>query len=119
MGVASDTLANISREQWDDYKSRFVPLENELIDAYNNPALRAERMADVTNRANDAATSAVGVAQRGLSRYGQTYEGQAGLTRQADLSRATSVVDARNTNRAQMNERDKLLLSGGLTSRGV
>jgi len=118
MGVASDTLAAINREQWDDYKARFIPLENKLIDAYDNPELRNKRMSAVTDYASNAADSARGVASRTMSRYGVDGNTQAG-NREAVLAKTTSIVDAQNTNRDQMNARDQLLLAGGLTSRGV
>jgi hypothetical protein len=118
MGVASDTLAAINREQWDDYKARFIPRENQLIDAYDNPALRQERMDAATGYAASSADSAQGVAARQMSRYGLNNDSQAGQ-REAGLTKTASIVDAQNTSRDQMNARDQLLLAGGLTSRGV
>jgi len=118
-GSASDTLAQISREQWADYKSRYVPLENKLIDAYDNPQLKAARMADVTKSAEAASDNAVYTGIRGLARYGQNYGDQKGLIRDAGLSKVTNVIHAQNTNRDQMAERDKMLLTGGVTSRGI
>lgn len=118
MGVASETLAQINREQWSDYKSRFVPLENQLIAAYDNPADKAERMRIATTSAGLSADIAQDVTQRSMARYGQTVN-DAGLTRSAGLTKTASMVDAANISRDQLNERDRLLLSGGLTSRGV
>ena len=118
MGVASDTLAAISREQWNDYRARFIPLENKLIDAYDNPDLRQERMDAATGYAAVSADNAQGVAERQMSRYGLNNDSQAGQ-REAGLAKTTSIVDAQNTSRDQMNARDQLLLAGGLTSRGI
>lgn len=119
MGIASETLANINREQWEDYKNRFVPLENELMNAYNNPVLRQKRMDAVTNEAIMSADTAQGVGRRTMARYGQSMEGQQGVAREAGLTKTSSIINAQNTNRQQMNSRDLLLLSGGLTSRGI
>lgn len=118
MGIASDTLARISREQWDDYKNRFIPLENQLINAYDNPQLRAERMTAVTGEAEAASDNSEAIADRQLSRYGQSAD-SVGNDRASGLTKMTNVVDAQNTNRDKMNARDQLLLSGGLTSRGI
>lgn len=118
MGIASDTLARIDREQWEDYKKRFIPLENQLIEAYDNPKLRAERMAAVTGEATAASNNATEIAGRELSRYGQSAA-SVGNDRAATMAKTTNVIDAQNTNRDKMTARDQLLLSGGLTSRGV
>lgn len=118
MGIASDTLARINREQWEDYKNRFIPLEDELIEAYDNPQLRAERMAAVTDEAKLASDNALDITNRQLSRYGQNANSVGG-NREARLTKVANIVDAQNLNRDKMNARDQLLLSGGLTSRGI
>lgn len=118
MGIASDTLARISREQWTDYKQRFIPLENQLIGAYDNPQLRAERQEAVTGEAAAASDNAMGMAARFMSRYGQSDD-SADNGRAAALTKTANIVDAQNVNRDKMTARDQLLLSGGLTSRGV
>lgn len=118
MGIASNTLAGINKAQWSDYVSRFIPLENELINAYNNQGDRKERMTAVTQSAAQSSDTAQDVARRGMSRYGLSLDDQ-DSARSAQLSKTASIVDAKNTNREQMNARDQLLISGGLTSRGV
>lgn len=118
MGVASDTLSAINKSQWEDYKQRYIPIENELMDAYDNPELRQERMAAVTNDAATASDNAQRMTSLSLSRYGQA-DTSAGDARASQLTKASNIVDARNVNRQQMNSRDQLLISGGLTSRGV
>jgi hypothetical protein len=75
-------------------------------------------MAASTQFAATSADTAQEVARRGLSRYGQTMD-SAGDARAAQLTKSASMVDSQNLNRQMMNERDKLLLAGGLTSRGV
>jgi hypothetical protein len=118
MGYATDTIAGVQRAQWEDYKRNYIPDEDELIAAYNNPQLKEERLAASTQIAATSADTAREVAARGLSRYGQTMD-SAGDARAAQLTKSAAMVDAQNVNRQMMNERDKLLLSGGLTSLGV
>ena len=119
MGVASDTLAAISRAQWEDYKARFVPLENQLISGYNNAGDRAAQMNAAVNLSNQAFDSSVGMQNRNLSRYGVNTGIGAGATRSLGLGRTAATVDAMNTSRQHMNSRDQILLTGGISSRGV
>jgi hypothetical protein len=119
MGVASDTLASISRAQWEDYKARFVPLENQLIAGYNNAGDRATQMNSAVNLSGQAFDAAAGVQSRNLSRYGVDTGIGAGATRSLGLGKAAATVDAMNTSRQHMNDRDQILLTGGISSRGV
>lgn len=116
---ASERLAQISREQWQDYQRRFIPLEDKLIDAYDNQKLKAERMAAVTNEAAAASDVAAGVNDRNMARYGLSGRSSAGNDRAEAMSKTTNIVDAQNTNRDKMSARDELLLTGGLTARGI
>jgi hypothetical protein len=118
-GKASDTYAQISREQWEDYKNRFIPLEDRLLNAYDNQDMKQQRLADVTKSANAASDNAVYAGKRQLARYGLNYGDQKGIVREAGLLKATNAIDAQNNNRGLMAERDEALLSGGVTARGV
>ncbi|MGH8444916.1 MAG: hypothetical protein ACREVL_06590, partial [Solimonas sp.] len=67
---AADTRAALLRSQWQDWKTRYAPLEDTLLNAYRNPNLRTqaqERGADLFQRSVDAADAA---ADRRLAGYG-------------------------------------------------
>ena len=117
IGVASDTLAGISREQWEDYKTRYLPLEHQLIAAYGNPADRARLESEAVGLTGRSFDTAAGVGARTLSRMGVSYDPS--RDRGFGLRRVAAEVDALNMTRQHMKGRDELLLSGGLTSRGV
>ena len=110
-------MAAVSRAQWEDYKNRYIPLENELIAAYNNPADRAARISEAANLSGQAFDSAAGVGQRTMQRMGVNFDPS--QDRGFGLKRAAATVDAMNTTRQHLAGRDELLLTGGITSRGV
>jgi len=116
MGVASDTYAAVTRAKWNDYKARFYPQEAELIAGYNNAGDRATQMNSAVNLTGQAFDAAAGVQSRNLSRYGVDTGIGAGATRRLGLGKAAATVDAMNTSRQHMNDRDQILLTGGLTS---
>lgn len=118
-GKASDTLATIYRSQWEDYKARFVPLENEVMGAYKNPSLY--RAAEDQARGGVYQTFANQPTQRNLSRYGvqMSPEQQAAVQRNMQLTRSATAANAVNETRRRMSERDEEIMVGGVSSKGV
>lgn len=118
---AQKKYATISREQWEDYQTRFVPKEDRLIASINNPALRKEeigRARDGVDKAFDAVGSAA------LMRSGR-YGGMGGderkvLDRKMGLERAKTRVAAVNNTRQDIIDRDTQIQSGMINvGRGV
>lgn len=114
--AASENQAALARAEYDDYKRRFVPIENELIGQLGNRSVYAENV----NRATEAAGQAYGTSadeyRRGLSRYGVTASDEqvADQQRQMGLSSAASQSEAANRTRLQTKNRNMQLLGGGL-----
>lgn len=119
MGAASDTYAAVNRAWFEDYKKRFYPQEDALIAGYNNAGDRATQMNTAVNLSNQAFNSAASVQSRNLSRYGVNTGIGAGMARSIGLGRTAATVDAMNTSRQHMNDRDQLLIAGGLSPRGI
>lgn len=116
-GSARETQAYLSRQQWEDYKTRFVPLENELLAAYDNPAQRQEGVNKAVSLANTAYDTSQGIMGRNMARYGinMTPQQQASVQSSSNLSRSLAGVDAANRTKTMFNERNDQLLTGGLT----
>lgn len=70
MGVASDTYANIIRQQYDDWYSRFYPKQQELLQKTQSGELLNEQL----DRADENSASSLAAAQQGesnkMARYG-------------------------------------------------
>jgi len=120
MGWASDTMAQITREQWADYQGRFQPIEGELQSYYDNPQKMAEGISAARAYSGKAADAAANNVRIGLSRYGQAGQmDDPAFSRQLGLNKAAADVDAANSTRAHIVDRDNLILAGGLTTRGL
>jgi len=115
---ADNTFGRIARAQWSDYKSRFMPAENELIDSIGNPHLlkkQIDRNVDFVNMGFDNAQT--GVDQK-MRQYGSqlTDRQEVASTRQSDLSRNLGVIDAKNVTRLAKKERDMQAMAGGVST---
>lgn len=58
MGYAADTYAKITREQYQDWKTRFYPKQQELMELANNGQLLREQLGRVDENNTNALRSA-------------------------------------------------------------
>lgn len=120
MGWANDTMGQITRSQWTDYQSRYIPIENEMMSYYNNPTKTAEAIGAARGLSSQASDAAEANTRVELARYGQQDKlNDPAFARGLSLNRAAAGVDAANSTRQHMADRDNLLLTGGLTSKGL
>ena len=108
----SDRLAEITREQYDDYKTRFRPVEDKLIDSVGNPEL----MQDGLNRVSQSTTTAGRVMSESAEmRAGRTggmsAEQRTALNKKMDLGLSATEVSGKNKVRDYIYDRDTQNLS--------
>jgi len=113
---ASRNQAKLARSEWDDYKTRFVPIENELIGQIGDPSVYRENVGRATDSVSDTYATGAGEFERNMSRYGvqPNAEEKAQTERQYGLSRATAMTEAANRTRASVKDREMQLMGGGL-----
>ena len=110
---ASRTAAAIARATYEDYKRRFVPIRNMLVDEVTTNY--QDTLDASLDRTRSAVTSgfdrAEGMQRRRLERYGVNTPG-------ADFSRArtSSLVGGLNTTRQRSRERKMNLAYGGMNA---
>lgn len=138
--------AEITRKQWDDYQSRFVPFENQLMDmtSYNNPGIVNQEIRAAIGEGNPAQTYRTGrgaifqipATGRGyvhkaldnaesqqkyqFQRYGMapTDQQQTAIQSQNSLNRSKTVVDAANRIRRNISDRNMQIASGAVPNAG-
>ncbi len=117
-GSARDTQAALAREEWKDYISRFFPLEDKLIDQYDNAAMRETALGENARAVNQAFDADRGIQQRRLSRYGVSLapDQQAALDRQNQVARVATLTDVRNLTRDAFTDLDSQILTGSSAS---
>lgn len=111
---ARNTRAALLRSEYGDWKTRFLPIEDTLLDAYKNPAIREqaqEQGADLFQRGADASDAA---ANRRLASFGLTLtpEQQASRDRSSNLQRGLGQVDVFNRTARAIDDRDNAMLTG-------
>ncbi len=98
---AGDSYAALTRQQWSDYISTFVPIENQLIAYATDPNVVRESMAEASRDVNasfDAQSASTDRRLRGLG-IQLSPEEQAARKRSEGLSRSLTDVGAQNTAR--------------------
>ena len=90
---ASDTYAAMTRQQWANYVSTFVPLENQLIKYATDPNVVSNAMSEASRDVNASFDAQAGSLQRRLRATGATLDAdqQATQQRNTGLSRALEI----------------------------
>lgn len=111
---AADTRAQLAREDYGDWLRTFAPIEDDLINQYDNPALRARAIAGSMTMANQGLASARESQARRLKGLGivLTPEQQASQDRKFDIARGLAQVNAANITGRRIDDRDKQILTG-------
>ena len=109
---ASDTYAALTRQQWADYVSTFVPIENQLIDYAMSPSTVGDAMAEASADVGAAYDAQQGATQRRLKGLGVSLDAdqQAAQKRDFGLSKSLADVGAQNTAAALTRQRQSQIL---------
>jgi hypothetical protein len=115
-GKAAEMGATLTRAQWNDYLARFQPIENALIAStgYMNPSIYTNQVQEGIRKTGTAFDAATGMKNTALSRMGlaPTAEQQAYLNKVNNIGRSAAVVDAANTIRQRIADRDRAIMMG-------
>jgi len=118
---AGDTFAALTREQWADYVSQFVPLENQLIQYATDPGVVTQSMQKASTNVNQSFDAAEASAQRRLKGYGVTLtpEEQAAQKREFGLARSLADVQAQGLARDLTTTRQRSVLGNPAPQAGA
>lgn len=117
---AENLRAAITRAQWDDYKLRYQPILENLVDSVtgeNAQMKRAQTIGNVSTAIDQAYTSAAGTRQRTADRFGLAVPQQG--SNSTALDKARNKVNAINQTRRAIDDRNMSLASGIGTGSGV
>lgn len=117
---AGDSFAALTRQQWSNYISTFVPIENELIAYGTDPNVVRDAMSEASqnvSRAFDAQSASTDRRLRGLGIQLSPEEMEA-RKRSESLSRSLTDVGAQNTARELTTRRQQAVL-GNPAPQGV
>lgn len=109
---AGDTFAALTRQQWSDFITTFVPLENQLIAQATDPQVVRDAMSEASTNINqsfDAQSASTDRRLRGLG-IQLSPEEQAARKRSEGLTRSLADVGAQNTAREMTVRRQQSVL---------
>ncbi|MBP4034343.1 hypothetical protein [Aeromonas sp. PrichA-15] len=111
MGYAADTYAKITREQYQDWKTRFYPKQQELMDLATNGELLREQLGRVGENNTNALRSAQQATANRNARMGLGTSSNANDNSQG-LRMALMTAGAENGLREQEQARQMGILTG-------
>ena len=115
-GKAAGRLGAVTKAQWLDYQTRFVPIENQLMQqtTYDNPSLAGQEIGKAETDTSGTYDNIAGSQAIQLGRYGMNLspDQQASSDRLNSLGRTGAVVDAANNIRLKLVERNQTIASG-------
>jgi len=98
---ANDTFAAVTQDQWSQYVSTFVPIENQLIQYATDPTQPGQAMATAQTDVNNSFSQQAGTQQRQNAALGvtPTADETAANTKATGLTKSLAGVQAQNTAR--------------------
>lgn len=109
---ASQTFADLTRQQWDDYLTDFVPFENTMIRYATDPNTVTNAVAAARGDVANSFEMQQGVQDRRLRGLGLTLDAdeQRAVERQTGLARSLADVTAANMTTERVMDRQQSLL---------
>jgi hypothetical protein len=116
---ASDQFATLTRSQWANYISTFVPYENKLIDFATSTTAVGDEMAAASQNVNTAFDRQGAATTERLQGLGLSLNAdeQKAATRSLGLARSLADVNAQNSARDATMQRQRSIL--GLPAPGI
>lgn len=117
-GDAHDQIGEVHRAQWEDYKRRFRPAEDALMDMTNDPQAEQRMQGRVRQDMGQTYDSMEGQRERRMEGMGVNMTGaqEMALGRQNALDQAAASAGAMNTARTGIEDRNQAAMVGGLGS---
>jgi hypothetical protein len=109
---AQQTFAALTRQQWDDYLSYYVPVENELIQYATDPDVVKNAVMNARTDVAQSFDAQVGADERRRRGLGVTLEAdeQRAVDRSSSLARSLADVSAANLTTERVRDRQQSLL---------
>ena len=121
--AASQTLAHVSNAEWQDYLQRFVPVESALMKqtTWEDPNLFNTDVASAQQAVGEGMAASANSNKMLTQRYGMTddQQYQDANNRLNNLTKSASVVNAANTIRQNLTDRNYQIATGAVNTQGM
>ena len=117
---ASDTFAAVTRQQWSDYVSTFIPIENKLIQYATDPGVVSGAMQTASQGVNQSFDAQQGATERRMKGLGvsMTPDEQAAQKRSTGIARSLADVQAQNSANTLTQQRQQSILGNPMPTGG-
>lgn len=111
-------FAMIARDQWNDYKRRYMPIEKQLIQEGTNESQYLTDSQMAKNSVGDAFAAQSGATARDMGRMGVTMspDEQAAADQNMSIAKTSATVGEANGARSNAWDRINGVMNGGLSS---
>lgn len=111
MGYADDTMAEITREAWEDWQTRYAPVLDEMLNLEDTHQLMTDQLGRVSQNEQNSLNTAQVTQSNDMGRYG--LASASNPQDQSDsVSAALSDASTRNGIRTAEQQRDINILTG-------
>ena len=111
MGYASDKFANITRQQYADWKQRYYPKQQELMSLATDDTLMNNQLERTSENAANAVNTAEQAQTNAMARMGVANTTNAN-DNSSSLNKSLAVASAKNGTRDAAEERSMSILAG-------
>ena len=107
-----DTLADLTRDQWNDFKSRYLPVQNDFLALAGNDQLLNEQLGrNEQNIDNSFASAKQGESMR-LGRYGLSTNDSSQKSNNTGLLKNLSMASVNNETRGAVDDLQTKIITG-------
>jgi hypothetical protein len=113
-GTASyqGTMANLTREQWNDFKNRYLPVQDELLSLATNDNLLNEQLTRNKQNLNNSFDLAETNENRRLGRYGLTADNTKQDKNNNNLLKSLTLASVNNETRSAVDDLQNKIITG-------
>lgn len=108
----ADTRADLTRAQWADFQTRYLPVQNELLALANNDTLLTEQL----DRNKQGVDSSFSLAEQGeairMGRYGLTPENSQQSKNNSNLLKNLTKASVSNETRSAVDDLQNKIITG-------
>lgn len=107
-----DTMADLTRDQWNDFKNRFLPVQKDLFSLATSDKLLTEQLGrNQVNIDNSFANSEQSESMR-LGRYGLDAENSQQNTNNTNLLKSLTTASVNNETRSAVDDLQNKIITG-------
>lgn len=108
----SNTMADLTREQWTDFQNRFLPVQNDLLALADNDQLVTEQLGRNKHNVDNSFSLAKQGESMRLGRYGLSPDNSKQNDNNTGLLKSLTMASVNNETRSSVNDLQNKIITG-------